>query len=201
MSVDPQLLVVDPATLAAKKGIETPTQGQLDSIAEATLDCQADVENFLNRPLIPQSVTLDGIYPMPGFDPDSWRAWPDGHQFDDDYAVGSRTQGPDGSWSVTFLVGLNGPGTHPIVRYVAAHTLRTLREDESYGFEIERDVTSVSAEGQSLQMVARPSEDGAVGALPKIKTLDRFKRRSLHQRAPRREPLWPNYGAWNAGLR
>jgi hypothetical protein len=177
-----------------------PSQLQLDSISDAIFDCQADVEGFLNRPLIPEERVLEGIYPMPGYDPDSWRAWPDGHQFDDDYAVKTRVQADDESWTVTFYVGLNGPGTAPIVRYVTAHTMRTLREDESYGFPKHPDVTSISAEGQSLQMVARPSEDGAVGSLPKLKTLDRYRRRAVYVRPSRPGPLWPNYGTtWVRG--
>ena len=192
--MDASQLIVDPAKIASRKRIVNPSQTQLDSIADAIVDCQADVEVYLNRPLIPVEHTLTGIYPMPGFDPDSWQAWPDARQFDDEYAVKTRTAAADGAWDVTFLVGLNGPGESPIVRYVTAHTLRTLREDDSYGFEIQRDVTSVSAEGQSLQMVARPTEDGAIGSLPKIKTLDRYKRRALFMRVNPPSELWPNYG-------
>lgn len=195
MTIDPAQLVVDPAVIATRLGVAQPSQEQLDRVAEAIWDCQADVSSYLNRDtLIPTKVTLSGIYPMPGFDQASWRAWPDGRKFDDDFEPGTRTQDPDGSWTVEFLVGLNGPGNAAIVRFVTAHATRSIQEDESYGFPLKRVVTNLSAEGQSLTYVARPSEDGAVGSLPKMKTLDRWKRRSAYTRARPGVQLWPNYG-------
>lgn len=187
-------LVVDPVKIAAKIGVTEPTPEQIESITDAIRDCQSDVEEELGRPLTARTVTLDAINPLLGEDLDSYRAWPDSQRFDDWVKVLSRVPRPDGSYDVEFLVGLDGANERAIVRYVTAHAVRTLREDDSYGFPQKRVVNNVSADGQSLTYVARPSTEGTAGALPTMKSLRRFKRLSLYKANRPQPALWPNAG-------
>lgn len=194
MPVDPATLVVTPAEVATALGLPNPSEDELERVAEAIADAQADVEEYLNRPLIPHAATLTGISPLFGADLDSYKAWPDAEQFDDDITVKTRTANPDGTYDVEFLVGLDGPNTRGIVRYVKAHAVRGLREDEAYGFPLKRVVTSLSADGQSITFVPRPDAEGAPGALPTMKSLRRHRRYSVFQRGRAVGDMWPNYG-------
>ena len=203
MTVDASELVVSPAEVAAARKITNPSQAQLDSIADAIADAQADVLGYLKRDtLMPREETLTELMPAYAVDVTSWRAWPQARAlFDDTIAVKEATARPDGSYDVTFYVGLNGMAERPIVRYVKAHALRLLREDESYGFPLDRVVTSLSAEGQSIQFVARPNADGEAGSLPNIKTLSRYRRLGSHRAPSRSVSLWPNGGSVVVGAR
>lgn len=194
MTVDPATLVISPEEVANKFRLVNPSQDELDRVADAIADCQADVEGYLKRPLVPVTETLTGINPLLGYDLDDYRAWPDAYnKFDDELAVTEMTPHPDGSYDVTFLVGLNGPATRPVVRYVTAHTLRSLREDEQYGFPLKREVQSLSAEGQNIQYVARPAA-GDPGGLPKIESLVSYRKLNVFRRNRAQGDLWPNFG-------
>lgn len=197
MSVDLGTLVVQPADVATAIGLATPTQSQLDSIAEAILDAQSDVEGALNRDtLIPETVTLTGLTPLLGVPLTSYKAWAESYQYDDDVEVVSYTATvpEDGTYDVEFKVGFDGPSKRPLVRYVKAHAIRGLREDTAYGFELDRVVNNMAADGQSIGFEPRPTTEGAPGALPTMKSLRQFKRHSVFKRNRAQPDLWPNAG-------
>ena len=197
MTVDVNTLVVQPTDLASKVGVTNPSQVQLEAIAEAILDAQADVEGFLNRDgLVPTVVTLTGLTPLLGVDLGSYKAWRESYQFDDDVEVVSYTPvvGEVDVYDVEFKVGFDGPNKRPVVRYVRAHALRGLREDEAYGFPLRRIVNNMSADGQSVGFEPRPTAEGAPGALPTLKSLRQFKRMSIHAGNRANGRLWPTSG-------
>src|SRR5690606_30045058 len=138
MAVDPTTLVLDPADLARAYGLENPSADELDRSAEAIADAPADVEGALNRPLIPYEEALNGVSPVLGVGRARCGEWPDALQVDADVKGVARVAPPDGTYDVTFRVGLDGPGTRLIVRYVKAHAVRGLREDDTYGFPLKR---------------------------------------------------------------
>lgn len=187
-------LVVDPAKIAKKIDVDEPTVEQLESITDAILDCQSDVEQFINRPLTARTVVLEFISPAYGVDLDDYRAWPAARQFDDWVKVVSRVAHPDGQYDVTFLVGLDGANERAISRYVTAHVVRTLNEDPSYGFPQKRVVNNLAADGQNLTYEARPKTPGEAGALPTLDTLKSFRRLSAYKPNRPAPNLWPNAG-------
>lgn len=203
MTVDVSTLVVQPADLASKVGVTDPTPEQLESIAEAILDAQADVEGALNRDsLVPESITLRGLTPLLGADLTSYKAWRESYQFDDDVEVVTYTPvaGEVDCYDVEFKVGFDGPSKRPVVRYVRAHAIRGLREDEQYGFPLKRVINNMAADGQSLTFEPRPTAEGAPGALPTLKSLRQFKRMSIHAGNRGNGDLWPNSGPVRRGF-
>lgn len=194
MPVYPDDLVVKPEDIAKKFGIANPTPDQLDTISDAIVDCQSDVVNYLNRPIFAYQAVLSGIYPVTGYPLEHWRAWPDAQQYDDMITVVSSVAYPNGSFDVTFKVGLDGPNDPRVVRYVKAHTIQSLLNDANSGMG-KRQVTSVSAEGQSVSYVDGSVAEGAAGSLPNITTLRALKRLAVH-RSVARGPVsvWPLTG-------
>jgi len=180
-----QPTVIDPVDLADQLGIANPTQAQEDRIYEEILNAQADVEDFLNRPLFGFEVVRAGVWKDYRYPPESWRAWPwASEEYDDDIAVRAYTANPDGTYDVTLFVGLDGPNTNGVVRYVKSHVRQVLTNDP--GFDaIARKITSVSAEGQSISYDKGSGAKGAAGSAATLDSLDRHRRRAAH-RAPTR---------------
>lgn len=188
-----QPLVVDPGKIAGKLGITAPSPQQLEKIADAILDCQADVEAFLNRPLFAQAATMSAAVQDATYDVTDWRAWPEARVYDDRIEVVSATANGDGTWTVQLKVGLDGPNDRRVVRYVSAHAVQSILNDANSGMG-KRQVTSVSAEGQSISYAQGSVADGAAGALPNIKTLAALKRRAVHRTDRGRVSIWPLTG-------
>jgi hypothetical protein len=110
---------------------------------------------------------------------------------------------PTGTFTVTYLTGLdprNEPSQRPILRYIVAHALNSPEVWRTWvATGVRGPVTSVSAEGQSISYGAITlgpaggggSQPGAPGTMPTLKSLDRWRRRSVWQRTqPVRRDRW-----------
>lgn len=186
-------LVIAPEKLATKLGIDNPSPSQLETITDHILDCQGDVVAYLNRDLFPYEATLPGIYPRPGFPLDHWKAWPAARVYDDTVAVVSSVANTDGTFDVTFKVGLDGPNDERVRRYVKAHAFQSVLNDANAGLG-KRQVTSVSAEGQSISYSDGSVAEGAAGALPNITTLAALRRRAVYRADRAGVSVWPLTG-------
>ena len=189
----PDDLVVDPAKIATKFGLSDPTPAQLETITDAIIDCQSDVIGYLNRDLFPVEATLAGIYPAPGWPLDHWKAWPDARVYDDTIAVVSSVANPDGTYDVTFKVGLDGPNDARVARFVKAHAVQSLLNDANSGMG-KRQITSISAEGQSVSYDKGSVAEGAAGSLPSLKSLNAIKRRAVYRANRTPVSVWPLTG-------
>lgn len=192
----PDDLVIEPAKIARRLGVKDPSPDQLEMIEDVIRDCQADVADFLNRDsLFAVDRTLTGIAPRYGYELTDWQAWPQAQDmYDDRYAVvGDPIANPDGTFDVTFKVGLDGPNEDAIVRYVKAHAMQTILNDANAAMG-KRQITSISAEGQSVSYSDGSVADGAAGSLPPVTTLKRYKRLSAHRGARGSVSIWPLTG-------
>jgi len=195
----PDDLVVDPAKVASALGVAEPTPGQLETITDKIIDCQGDVQGYLNRDLFAFEATLTGIYPAPGWPLDHYKAWPDAQQYDDTIAVVSSTALPDGTYDVTFKVGLDGPNDARVTRFVKAHAIQSVLNDANSGMG-KRQITSISAEGQSVSYANGSVAEGAAGSLPSLKSLNALKRRGVYRASRGPVSVWPLTGvAYNDG--
>lgn len=170
-------LVMGVLDMASVLGLDAPTLQQQDLIEDWMLDAQGDVEDYLNRPIFPFEVTRDDAWKVAGRDDLDWRAWPwvlD--EYDDEYRVVSASANGDGTWTVTLSVGLDGPNTRGIVTYVKEAVRERARHDAAFP-TIERVVSSVSAEGQSLSYADKGSAaKGDPGGVRGLDTLRRHRR-------------------------
>ena len=175
-------MVVDPLDLADEFGIQDPTERQEDRIRSEILNAQADLEDFLNRDsLFPVEVTRTGVWKHPSWPTEHFKAWPWAtDEYDDDIAITAATANGDGTWDVTLKVGLDGPNTHGIVRFVKAHVREVLLDDPDFA-ALPRRITSVSAEGQSISYDKGSVAAGAAGASPNMYGLRRYRRHSAHR--------------------
>lgn len=175
-------LIVPVEKVATKLGLTAPLTGQQEAtIRDAIEDAQADVAVYLNREsLTPRQETITGLTPDARFPLTDWRAWQGAvlARFDDTYRVVATTLDADGTYTVTFDVGLDGAKNPAVVRYVATHAAESCRHNAGLG---QRVVTSYSAEGQSLSYEKGSTEAGAPGALPKISTLLGLRRFAVHK--------------------
>ena len=185
---------MEPEKIATRLGIEDPSPGQLERIEDAIRDAQADVQGYLNRDLFAVEAVQAELWPALGIDPMHWKAWPDAAAlYDDNLTVVSAVANPNGTYNVTFKVGLDGPNDPRVVRFVTASAVQAILNDANAGMG-KRQVTSVSAEGQSISYSDGSVAEGAAGALPSLKSLDRLRRRAVF-RAPRRAvSVWPLTG-------
>lgn len=186
-------LLVSPEYVGRKLGKPTLTDAERETITDAIVDAQADVEGYLRRPLTSTEVTLTGLYPRAGHPVTSWKAWP-WEDYDDEVTVRSATVQPDGTYTVVLGIGLDAAAIPPIVRYIRAASIETLRADPDSGMGT-REVTSLSAEGQSVSYAKRSSTDtGAAGAIPRIDSLRPWRRYSTGTVFKPSRPLaapWP----------
>jgi hypothetical protein len=136
---------------------------------------------------------MAGVYPLAGWPLDHWKAWPDARMYDDSITVVSSVANPNGTFDVTLKVGLDGPNDERVARFVKAHTVQTLLNDANAAMG-KRQITSISAEGQSVSYSDGSVETGAAGSLPPIKTLSPLKRRAVHRADRGRVSIWPLTG-------
>jgi len=185
---DFQPTVVEPEAICRRLGIAEPTEDQLDRARDAIVDAKADLELVLNRSLFPETVIVEDLHPL-GEDLDDWRTWRNhGHTFEDDYRVLDATATTGGTYTVTFSVGLDGRTESPIVRFVIAHAVESLRNDPDSGLG-KRVPTSMGAGGQSVSFAA--PQPGAVGSIPSLEQLKRRYHRPVIYKNNR-----PNVGIW-----
>lgn len=193
----------DPTTVcsvedvAVRLGVTLPvTATQREMIGDRIREAQADVEGYLNRPLVAVARTLAGVWPQPPYDLTDYRAWPVA-QFDDFVEVLGAALNDDSTYDVSVLVGLDGRRDPSVVRYVTAHAVETLRNDPSSGMGTHA-VSSVSADGQSVSYAdvstaTMTSNAGQPGSVPNIKTLSRLRRMAVYRRPTGHREPWP-YG-------
>lgn len=194
-------LIVSPADVAVRLGQDPAalTQAQTDYLTAKIEDAESDVLAYLNRDsLVAVETIAKQQYPVFGApDLSDWRAWPRLLDlFDDRVAVKSWVDNGDGTYDVTVLVGLDGANEAPVRRFVLAHAVESTRNDPSNMGLAKRQVTSVSAEGQSISYDKGSSTEGAAGSGPNIKTLARYKRLSAFSRQGPASPPWPYRGGF-----
>lgn len=197
-------LVVSPETIANKASMSLPLSAeQRDTITEAILDAQADVEGYLGRPIVPITYVETGRYPAP----DGWDLVEHG---DDPVLLvlaaipetDPETSQPTGYYTITYTAGLDAKHDEvlrPIRRYVAAHALNSPEVTRLWTSTGGRgEVRSISAEGQSISFGPASlggggsAGSGAPGALPTLASLDRWRLagRRVHV-AKTRARTWP----------
>lgn len=189
-------LLVDPDEVARRLGLEVPLDAAtLARVEDAISDAQADVQGFLGRPLVAETVTLTGLWADAMWPLTDKRAWPQAREYlDDRYrVVSSVVNAVDADrFDVTFLVGLDvagDPDLEPIRRFIRAAAVEGLRRDATFT-AAGRAVTSVSAGGQSVSYEGAAGE-GAAGGVPTLASLKRWKRRAIRQPAARPFDPWP----------
>ncbi|MGL5816655.1 MAG: hypothetical protein ACRCYR_03760 [Phycicoccus sp.] len=181
-------MVVSVEDVVDMLGIADPSAAQEARIEEELLAAHADIEDYLNRPLIPVVVTRAGMWKDPRYDEMDWRAWPWAvDDYDDDVVVLDATVSSDGSWTVELRIGFDGPGTPGVARYVKSHVREALTADPEFT-AVGRKVRSVSAEGQSISYDTGSGAHGAAGSTGSLESLRRHRRYSAH-RAPSRTTI------------
>ena len=179
-------LIVDPGVVLGRAGLdETFRQDAADAIEDA----QADVEAHIGRTIVPQVLTVENLLPDTAYPLTENAAWPQ-VTADDTYRVRSVEQ-VGAAYTVTFLLGLDGAAEAPILRYVRAAAVESLRNNPKVGDAMPKRIRSVSAEGQSLSFDNGSTADGASGSLPNIKMLDRYKMPRAFRRPTAPATLWP----------
>lgn len=171
-------LLASAEQIADKLKVPLPlTAQQREDYRDAIADAQSDVAGHLMQPLLPQPRTLSAVQPQSRYDLYDRRAWPLS-DVDDVVTVVSYTEIEDGTYDVQVRIGLDGAAEKPIVRYVIAHAVESIRNNpnaaENSGAG--RRVTSLSAEGQSISYDSAPAE-GQAGALPTLASLDGYRKR------------------------
>lgn len=171
-------LLASPEQIADKLKVPLPlTAQQREDFRDAIADAQSDVAGYLMQPLLLQPRTLAAVHPLYGYDLYDPRAWPL-RDVDDVVTVVSYSENEDGTYDVQLLLGLDAAGEKPIVRYVIAHAVESIRNDPSATENggAGRRVTSLSAEGQSISYDSAPIE-GQAGALPTLASLAGYRKR------------------------
>lgn len=179
----PPALAVHPDDLARRVGLDLPLDGEQEwTLREAIADVQAEVEAYLNRPIMPRVVVESGLWP--GYNDRFTLREPDVVGIDR-VTADLRDGFPTGTYTVTYRVGLdarNDPNLAAIKRYV----LRRAMVHDSVAALVpvsKRQVNSVSVEGQSVSFApAGGVEVPAEQRIPQISSLERWKRRGVFQR-------------------
>jgi hypothetical protein len=206
---DPQL-VVTPESVLKSAGIPLPvTVDQREIAVEAILDAQADVVAHLGRAIVPTVYTESGRYDDGR---GRWNLTPLDEPVIEVLTVTADTSygQPTGYFTITYRAGLNAkddPELRPIRRYVTAAAmnspqfLRMWRVATSARGEIK----STTTEGQSVTYDSATlggGGQGQAGALPTLKSLDRWRiaGREVFQRRTRPRPPWPYTGVSGDGV-
>lgn len=183
-------LGLDPAAL-------TPIQTEL--ISDAIFDAQSKVIEFLCRPLEPRSETLTALYRDDEYAPTDARAWPEAKALlDDRHKVVASTpnaERPD-LYDVTFDVGLdvaNDAELDSIRRFIRQDAVAALQGSVALAGEgFTREVTSVSAEGQSVSYAKKATSPDQAGGTLTVGSLRRWKRYAVGRApAPHDQRPWP----------
>lgn len=195
-------LVVSPETLAKKARIPLPlSEEDRELIIECIRDAQADVIAHLGRPIMPTMYSESGRYDVGG----RWNLTP----LDDPILeiVSATQDASGGTYTIGYLAGLNAkddPALQPIRRYVTAHAMNSPEFTLMWKTvtKPKGDVKSVTTEGQSISWDKATlggggnAGSGAPGALPTLKSLDRWRvagRRAFQRKTVPLEP-WPYSG-------
>lgn len=183
---EPQLLVTV-ETVAGYLGMDATalTEVQQQTIEDAILDAQGDVAEYLNRPLFPTRVVLPGVSPSSGYYPvTDWRAWLHvTREYEDDITVVTAVLEADGTYTLTFDVGIDASTIRAIVRYVREAAIESARQRTEVLGE-RRRVRTYSAEGQSVTFDAASTQPATPGAAPTLQSLDGWVRHSVGGQVP-----------------
>ncbi len=196
-------LVVSPESVAVRLGVALPLTAEArETISAEIRSAMADVENYLNRPLIPTEVLIPDA--RPSWDVDLWdwdRAWWPYNSAgwrDEVSIVGWTGPDADGQYKLRVAVGMDGSRVEAITRFVRLHATESVRSNTAYGLG-SREVRSLSAEGQSISYVDAPSGGGsggsgaaAAGSMPTFDSLRRYKKPSIYMNPAPSGGVWPN---------
>jgi hypothetical protein len=144
------------------------TDEQTQIILDALQDAQAYLEGELNRPLVPQLVTVQGAELQGGWlDMDKASSYYGlTSRFDDKITILAKRANANGTFDLDLRVGLDGPNTPAIRRFVVLSAVKTIDEDPSTGMARPRQVTSLSAEGQSINYGSAAAAADIGGQVP-----------------------------------
>lgn len=198
-------LVVSPEALAKKAGIPLPlSEEDRELVIECIRDAQSDVTAHLGREIMPAAYSETGRFDVGG----QWNLETDEPIIEITQVTTELSGGqPTGLFTITYIAGINAkddPVLRPIVRYVTAHALNSPEFVAWWKTETKPkgDIKSVTTEGQSISYDkvslggGGTAGSGAPGALPTLKSLDRWRlagRRVFQRKTLHREP-WPYSG-------
>lgn len=207
---DDDRLVVSPETVAVKARIPLPlTDEQRDTLTEAILDAQADVEAYLGQSPVPVLHTQTDAYAYP----DGWDLTVHGDaqvlRVVSAVPVLDVAGDPTDYFTVTYYAGIDArtdPELRAIRRFVVAHAMNSPEVTDLWkvATSTKGEIRSVSAEGQSVSWSPATlggggaAGSGAPGALPTLASLDRWRlagRRVYQGRT--RAGSWPYSLGWS----
>ena len=183
-------MIVTPEKVAARAGFTGSITDLYEELVDFILDAQADVEAHLRRSIVRSERVVNGETPYDTTNLSDVAVWPAAAvlSMEDDVEVKSWALQPDGTYTVTFYVGLDGAEVRPILRYVTEHAAAMFK---AKAMPQDRTVRSVSAEGQSISWEGTPTS--GPGAPPTLDSLNHWRRYSSAFHPSRRatQPVWP----------
>lgn len=194
------MTVISAESVAARLGLPVPLDPAVQArITEAIEDAEAKVVGELHRPIVAYEDTVPDLEPSytDTYGLGDWHVWPQVRdRYDDVYVVKGYVPAASGDpdlYDVTFTVGLdvaNDPALAPIRQFIKQDAIGTLRADDTFK-AVARQVTSVSAEGQSVSYATGAGAVDAAGGGLTLHSLRRWKRRAVYQRNARPLAPWP----------
>jgi len=195
MPTQPLIVAVDVVARRFNKEPSALTELERDLLEDYIIDGADAVEAEIGRSPFAKQVTLARRYPVTFRYPlEDERSWDLYDELGDAYRVIAATPDSEGSYTLDLLVGLDGPNERPIVRFVTAHAEQSVRGNPALKHLYARKVTSVSAEGQSINYGDSAPGKQDAGAGPDLTSLRRYKRVALHKVEGRMDPPWPMSG-------
>jgi hypothetical protein len=177
-------LVVSPETVAVAAGMSLPiTNAQRVDLTNHILASQGRLAAGLNREtLVPVERTLNGLWPLRVFPLNDVRAW--GIYEDDWISISTWTAQIDGTFSVTYQVGLDGRAEPAIRDWVARDAAVAWRSSPAGQAVFGRVIASASTEGQAISYERNEGSSAGRGSLtaPSLEELKRFRRFPVYQR-------------------
>lgn len=186
--------------VAIRLGVALPlTDAQRARIEQEIEGVQTDAANYINRPVFAVFDTVTDQSAVYGYAVTDYRAFPQLLDlYNDRVTILAATDNGAGGYTVSVMVGIDGRNEPALTRYVLAAAAEAIRNDPSAGMG-KRQVTSVSAEGQSISYKQDSSSsasgaDAPAGSLPTLSSLSSLKRLSVHQSPRQPGPPFP-YGS------